>query len=841
MARQGPRPADAHLRGDHRLAVRLQVPDVGEREGHQVAGRERREDIGVLAGGAVEDRVGHDAVQARVRPGGDRGVPGGRDGGRVRHPRVIERRPLASEARQRGQLGGEPIEVVRAHAVEDQQQHGPRRTRAGDERLVEGPSGGARQHDAEHAGQRRGEVLLRHGRAERPLPDAARTPEQERDAHVVVPGAAVHEVGPAARDELALLRDQGDLAAAARVVGPREHRERRGSAGAPPGARRRLRPGGRPSRIQEEQHREGATKSHLASGARTLRPLHVGGQAAKAGRLKLTEYRFLVVEGSVEICSRAGGPSCSPSWGPWSSSSRVGEGRGPGRAHQAKDADAAGLTSGPASGRVDRASGSWGCFAGRPPDFAERPPAGPWTRGHSTPIREERLLLIPRHWSKVTGSADDPGGKRYALRIWGWSADSVAEAATLARRRLADACARVASGALRDEAYFYGKVPLREEIVRTVGGDAIVTRNRYGALVLNTARVPFVDVDTPASGSGSGGGLLGLFGGKQADPASAVLDRVRAACGRFPRTSFRIYRTAAGFRLLATDLLLDPASAQAQELLADFSADPFFVKLCRLQASFRARLTPKPWRCGCALPPASFPREPRPRWLSRSGCRSTRARSDRGRPASWSRRRGRAARCRKCRRSSPSTTAPVAWGRRRRWPEGQSPARSRHGCVATAEPGGQSQSSGVAAGGRPVSRSRLVERRLQPCRRHRQSEEPRAGRVEDGVGDHGAHRDDRRLAAALRASSSFFTSTVSICGQPREARQLVACRSSRSRICPPLKRSSSRERVAEAHRDAAFDLHRRAVGVDDDPHVLGADDALDLHASRARGRPPPRP
>jgi hypothetical protein len=123
--------------------------------------------------------------------------------------------------------------------------------------------------------------------------------------------------------------------------------------------------------------------------------------------------------------------------------------------------------------------------------------------------------------------------------------------------------------------------------VRTVGGDAIVTRNRYGALVLNTARVPFIDVDSPAS----------------------ALDRVRAACGRFPQTSFRIYRTAAGFRLLATDLLLDPASAQAQELLADFSADPFFVKLCKLQASFRARLTPKPWRCGCALPPGSFPRE----------------------------------------------------------------------------------------------------------------------------------------------------------------------------------------------------------------------------------------
>lgn len=218
-------------------------------------------------------------------------------------------------------------------------------------------------------------------------------------------------------------------------------------------------------------------------------------------------------------------------------------------------------------------------------------------------------MLIPPHWSKATGTVNAPDGRCYALRIWGWSAGSVAEAASLARRRLAEASARIAAGALRDQAYFYGKAPLREEIVRTVGDEAIVTRNRYGALVLNAARVPFIDVDTPASGAGSGGGFLGLFAGRKADPAAAALERLRAACRRSPGTSFRIYRTAAGFRLLATDLLLDPASTQAQALLADFSADPFFVKLCKLQASFRARLTPKPWRCGCTLPPGSFPRE----------------------------------------------------------------------------------------------------------------------------------------------------------------------------------------------------------------------------------------
>jgi hypothetical protein len=52
-----------------------------------------------------------------------------------------------------------------------------------------------------------------------------------------------------------------------------------------------------------------------------------------------------------------------------------------------------------------------------------------------------------------------------------------------------------------------------------------------------------------------------------------------------------------------------PKSARARELLASFGADPRFIALCGVQESFRARLTPKPWRCDCALPPGQHPRE----------------------------------------------------------------------------------------------------------------------------------------------------------------------------------------------------------------------------------------
>jgi hypothetical protein len=48
--------------------------------------------------------------------------------------------------------------------------------------------------------------------------------------------------------------------------------------------------------------------------------------------------------------------------------------------------------------------------------------------------------------------------------------------------------------------------------------------------------------------------------------------------------------------LLCTSASFQPASREAQALLADLGADPKYVLLCGVQETFRARLTPKPWR-----------------------------------------------------------------------------------------------------------------------------------------------------------------------------------------------------------------------------------------------------
>lgn len=221
-------------------------------------------------------------------------------------------------------------------------------------------------------------------------------------------------------------------------------------------------------------------------------------------------------------------------------------------------------------------------------------------------------MKIPRYWAQTRGETTTQEGRPYAFRLWGWSSESRADAFAMAQTRLSTVLRRIARGEPL-QTYAYGRLPLREEIIEEIGSPdasthAMVTRNAYGVLVLNTARVPFIDIDVPAEPASAFSGLRRWFGGGAADPPPA-LARIRAACARHPLTAFRIYRTAAGYRVVATNVLLDPHEAQAQAMLTDFAADPSFVTLCRIQRSFRARLTPKPWRCGCKPPPGTHPRE----------------------------------------------------------------------------------------------------------------------------------------------------------------------------------------------------------------------------------------
>jgi hypothetical protein len=220
-------------------------------------------------------------------------------------------------------------------------------------------------------------------------------------------------------------------------------------------------------------------------------------------------------------------------------------------------------------------------------------------------------MHIPRVWARESAEARLPDGRPLPDSAWGWGDDEPAARAG-ASERLARILDRIrAGGHWPEDRYGYGDRPPREEILEELadgpdGGppSAVLTRNRYGAAILNAAHLLVLDVDIPPSG------LLGWlrrrFGG--ADPAEAIRARLREALGASGLATFRVYRTAAGFRAIAVDREFDPEGDDVRALMTASGTDPAFARLCRARRSFRARLTPKPWRIGLPPPPGEYPR-----------------------------------------------------------------------------------------------------------------------------------------------------------------------------------------------------------------------------------------
>lgn len=221
-------------------------------------------------------------------------------------------------------------------------------------------------------------------------------------------------------------------------------------------------------------------------------------------------------------------------------------------------------------------------------------------------------MNIPRFWAKATAAVDAPDALCRTVLAWGWG-DSESVARALAEKRVARLAERIARGEGFPAGYEYADRPVREEIVESLAADsddaapALITRNRYGALVLNTARLVFLDIDVPPLGGFKR--LLRLLGIKSGETEEEALKRIKRVLFRARRGTFRLYRTAAGFRAMGIDREFDPASTETAEIMQAVGADPAYRRLCKAQQCFCARLTPKPWRCGVPLPPGRHPRE----------------------------------------------------------------------------------------------------------------------------------------------------------------------------------------------------------------------------------------
>lgn len=211
-----------------------------------------------------------------------------------------------------------------------------------------------------------------------------------------------------------------------------------------------------------------------------------------------------------------------------------------------------------------------------------------------------------RHDEQVTAN-----GRRLDLRMWGCSWNSVHEAARVAAERVADLVAAGGPGPRPVEQY-YPRVPLREEVLRQLhSGDTLVaevTRNRYGATVLNTDLVLIADIDLPAEPR-----RRGLFRRRPTGPSAEdqTRERITGFARANPQWGLRVYRTFGGFRVLVLGADAAPGSTRATEILTQLGSDPLYVTLCRTHETFRARVSPKPWRLdsGIRALPVQWPAE----------------------------------------------------------------------------------------------------------------------------------------------------------------------------------------------------------------------------------------
>jgi len=209
-------------------------------------------------------------------------------------------------------------------------------------------------------------------------------------------------------------------------------------------------------------------------------------------------------------------------------------------------------------------------------------------------------MNFPKFWAK--GTSGD-------FICWRWSFQSLAEAQSLAEQAARQLAERFRQGPWPPKAGgdYYPNRPAREQILREIGDGnnltAVVTRNSYGAQVLNTARVMFVDIDLPEPPKPRVGLFQSLFGKSKPapppdpKPENDALMRVELWTANNFGWGWRVYRTRSGLRLLATQGTMEADSPTTDEIFEALGADPLYRKLCKNQKCFRARLTPKPWRC----------------------------------------------------------------------------------------------------------------------------------------------------------------------------------------------------------------------------------------------------
>ena len=118
-------------------------------------------------------------------------------------------------------------------------------------------------------------------------------------------------------------------------------------------------------------------------------------------------------------------------------------------------------------------------------------------------------MKLARYWTRSSGEATDSEGQRIQVVTRGWSDESIDHAKNVAAERAGRLAQRIASDPSARKDYDYDEAPVPEAVVRDLRSEglaAVVTRNSYGALVLNADNLLFADVDDEGSDDQPGAG-----------------------------------------------------------------------------------------------------------------------------------------------------------------------------------------------------------------------------------------------------------------------------------------------------------------------------------------------
>lgn len=219
-------------------------------------------------------------------------------------------------------------------------------------------------------------------------------------------------------------------------------------------------------------------------------------------------------------------------------------------------------------------------------------------------------MKFAKYWSEASVPADEKIFGASTLSTWGASNESQQQAGINAMERASKLKQIISRGfyALREYEYWNGYI--REEVIDEIKSSdgrllGVLTRNNYGAIVLNAESVFFGDIDVSKETLFSK--LLQLFGKPKKDKAYHIAN-IEQFQKQNNQYTIKVYETFAGLRVVIVNRIFEQDYAAVNSIFASLGADPLYVTLCKVQSCYRARLTPKPWRIGVDRPLFRFPR-----------------------------------------------------------------------------------------------------------------------------------------------------------------------------------------------------------------------------------------